>query len=151
MGRWRGTRRLLAVSCFAVIYWATSLRAILWKFSWPSLPRLRVLIPTGTPQIDMRLPNGDTLTQTATRTQIIAPGQQAPPALFATNGGTIPQLPDAPDLALDAAYLVWIAPDLDLSPFARMRVKARIELPRATAFEQARFQFRRLFLRANRV
>ena len=109
------------------------------------------LIPTDTPQIDMRLPNGDTLTQTATRTQIIAPGQQAPPALFATNGGTIPQLPDAPDLALDTAFLVWIAPDLDLSPFARMRVKARIELPPATAFEQARFQFRRLFLRANRV
>ena len=109
------------------------------------------IIPLGIPQIDMRLPNGDTLTQIATRTQIIAPGQQAPPALFATNGGTIPQLPNAPDLALDAAYLVWIAPDLDLSPFARMRVKARIELPRATAFEQARFQFRRLFLRANRV
>jgi len=97
------------------------------------------------------VPNGETITQPATRTQIIAPGQQAPPALFAANGGTIPQLPNAPELALDAAFLVWITPEQDLSRYARMRLKARIELPRASAFQQARFQFRRLFLRANRV
>ena len=64
----------LAVSYFAVIFWGDVISRDTLEIQLAFPAAFAGLIPTDTPQIDMRLPNGDTLTQTATRTQIIAPG-----------------------------------------------------------------------------
>lgn len=102
-------------------------------------------------EVELMLPTGDVQIHPIERARVVDAGQQAPEQLLVSGGGKMPEMPNAPGKALDAAYIVWIAPALDLSSYADARVIAKINLPKATLFEQARFHLRRLFLRVTRV
>ncbi|MBI1417660.1 MAG: peptidase M50 [Limimaricola sp.] len=108
-------------------------------------------LPDSGGRVQLRLPTGKVLEQSISRARVIDAGQQAPAPILKSAGGRVPEMPTAPGKALDAALVIWVNPDTDLSAFADARVAARIELPHATLAEQALFYLRRLFLRVNRV
>ncbi len=108
-------------------------------------------LPQVAAQADIRLPNGDQFLAPIARARVIDQGQQAPAPILVSGGGRVPEMPNAPGLALDSALVVWLAPQVDMSAYVGMRVAARIELPKATLWQQSLFYLRRLFLRASRV
>jgi len=97
------------------------------------------------------LPNGEAIERRIARSRVIDVGQQAPAELMVSAGGSIPEQPNRPGMALDSSLVVWAAPEGDLTSWAGAHVEARIDLGHASAFEQLRFHLRRLFLRATRV
>ncbi|KAA9009468.1 PqqD family peptide modification chaperone [Histidinibacterium aquaticum] len=102
-------------------------------------------------RMELLLPDTSTLSLPIARMQVVAAGQQVPRQLLSTRGGPVPEMPDAPGMALDAAIVAWAATETDLTDWSGARVKARLSLPDATAFEQVAFHLRRLFLRVIRV
>lgn len=97
------------------------------------------------------LPNGDEVARPIARSRVVDVGQQVPPELLASAGGPVPEQPDRPGMALDTSYIVWAAPEGDLSAWVGARVVARIDLGQASALEQIVFHVQRLFLRVTRV
>lgn len=100
--------------------------------------------------IEFRLPNEASITVPFSRERIVDVGQQVPPELLSSAGGPVPEQPGNPGMALDARWIIWAAPDRDLSRWAGARVEARVDLGSASALVQARFHLRRLFLRVTR-
>ena len=103
------------------------------------------------PTLLMLLPNGDEFARPVARSRVVDVGQQVPPELLVSAGGPVPEQPDRPGMALDTSYIVWAAPQGDLSAWAGARVVARIDLGSATALEQMVFHVQRLFLRVTRL
>lgn len=103
------------------------------------------------PTLLMLLPNGDEFVRPVARSRVVDVGQQVPPELLVSAGGPVPEQPDRPGMALDTSYIVWAAPQGDLSAWAGARVVARIDLGSATALEQMVFHVQRLFLRVTRL
>jgi putative peptide zinc metalloprotease protein len=100
--------------------------------------------------LDVRLPDGSLVQRRVDRARVIDVGQPVPPGLLALTGGPIPEQPDNPGMALDSRWILWAAPDGDLSEWSGARVQARIDLGTASLFAQLRFHIQRLFLRVNR-
>lgn len=101
--------------------------------------------------VQILLPDGSSFAAPITRARVIDQGQQAPAVILTSGGGSVPEMADQPGLAQNASLVVWLRSDVDLSTKSGMRVQGRIDLPRATLWDQALFHFRRLFLRAKRV
>lgn len=100
--------------------------------------------------IELRLPNETTIILPFARERVVDVGQQVPPELLRSAGGPVPEQPDNPGMALDSRWIIWAAPDRDLSQWAGAHVEARVDLGRASAFTQIQFHLRRLFLRVTR-
>lgn len=101
--------------------------------------------------VAMRLPDGAVLTRPMIRSRIVDRGGEVPAPLLAPAGGPVPEMPDRPGHALDAAWIVWVDPPGDLSDRAGQRFDARLDLGTATALEQVAFHARRLLLRVVRL
>jgi putative peptide zinc metalloprotease protein len=101
--------------------------------------------------VQILLPDGTGVTRAIARSRVVDIGQQVPPELLVSAGGPVPEQPDRPGMALDTSYIVWAAPEGDLSAWAGARIMARIDLGSASALEQIAFHLRRLFLRVTRV
>ncbi|MHA7889385.1 HlyD family efflux transporter periplasmic adaptor subunit [Roseicyclus sp.] len=101
--------------------------------------------------VRLRLPDGTELALPVARERVVDTGGQLPAALTVSGGGPVPEQPGAPGRALDAAWIVWVTPDRDLSAHVGMRFDVRMDLGRATLAEQAIFQARRLLVRIIRV
>lgn len=104
----------------------------------------------GAASVEFRLPDEQTFTVPFARERVVDVGQQVPPELLRSVGGPVPEQPGNPGMALDSRWIIWAAPDRDLSRWAGAHVEARVDLGRASALAQAQFHLRRLFLRVTR-
>lgn len=104
----------------------------------------------GAASVEFRLPDEQTFTVPFARERVVDVGQQVPPELLSSVGGPVPEQPGNPGMALDSRWIIWAAPDRDLSQWAGAHVEARVDLGRASALAQAQFHLRRLFLRVTR-
>lgn len=101
--------------------------------------------------IEVLLPDGSRLALTLRRDQVVDVGGVAPADLLVSAGGTVPENPEAPGRVLDTVWVIWADAAGDLSPWAGMRVQARVNLGTASAAEQLYLYGQRLFLRALRL
>lgn len=100
-------------------------------------------------EVDLLFPDGTEITLPVLRESVVDSGGQVPEALLAPAGGMLPAA--AEGRALISSWIVWAAPEGDLSSRSGLRFDARIDLGQATAAEQLLFHVRRLFVRVIRL
>jgi hypothetical protein len=101
----------------------------------------------------MRLlvPDGTAREVTVAAQQIADVGQPVPPALLSSQGGPVPESPNAPGTALRPVWVLRAGADADLVPWAGATVTGRLDLAPASLATQLAVQVQRLFLRVTRL